>query len=304
MDRPLRLGTRASRLARWQADWVAGRLQAAGHAVELVLIRTTGDQNKSGPVASLGGQGVFTKELQRALLDQRIDLAVHSMKDLPTAPVDDLLLAAVPPREAAQDALVAASAPDLQQLPQGAVVGTGSTRRRSQLLYARPDLQVRDLRGNVGTRLEKLDRGDYDAIVLAEAGLRRLGLADRITQLLPGEVMLPAPAQGALAIECRAADAATLAAVEPMDDPASHAAVTAERAALRRLEGGCLAAMGAWAEVVDGALALSAVVLSTDGRQRLEVSRSDSELAPQDLGIAVADELLQQGAAALLRERC
>lgn len=305
--RPLRLGTRASKLARWQAEHIADRLQEHGARVEIVLLRTQGDAQQSGPIAAIGTQGVFTKELQRALLDCQIDLAVHSMKDLPTERVDGLAVSAVPAREDCHDALVgpaaASSAISLDDLPQGAHVGTGSARRRSQLLAARPDLKVSGIRGNVDTRLAKLDAGEFDAIVLAAAGLRRLGLEDRISQLLPVDVMTPAPAQGALAIECRANDQPTLAALRPLEDAAARASVTAERTALRKLEGGCLAAMGAHAQVDGEQLSLRAVVLSEDGSQRVCVEDQAPVYAAVELGTAVATSLLDQGAAELLRPR-
>ncbi len=188
----LRLGTRSSPLARWQADWVAARLQERGVTVEMVLISTQGDQQQSGPIGAIGVTGVFTKEIQRALLDGRIDLAVHSLKDLPTETVAGLCLAAVPEREAPGDALLSRKGESFESLPDGARVGTGSPRRRAQLWHARPTLDMQDVRGNVDTRLRKLDEGQYDALVLAESGLRRLGLAERITQILPKTLILPA----------------------------------------------------------------------------------------------------------------
>ena len=190
----VRLGTRSSALARWQADWVTARLREAGARVEQVLIQTQGDV-RSGPIGQLGGQGVFTKEIQRALLERRIDLAVHSLKDLPTEPIDGLQLAAVPPRESAGDVLVASAADTIWDLPPAACVGTGSIRRRAQLLAARPDLAVAEIRGNVDTRLRKLWQGDFAALILAEAGLRRLNLQQHITQVIPKSLMLPAVGQ-------------------------------------------------------------------------------------------------------------
>lgn len=300
---PLRLGTRASALARWQADWTAERLRKQGHDVEIVLIQSQGDAQQTGPIALLGAQGVFTKELQHALLEGQIDLAVHSMKDLPTVQPDGLVVAAVTERADVHDALVCTAATSLAELPNGAVVGTGSARRRAQLLAGRPDLQIRDLRGNVDTRLRKLDEGQYDAIVLAAAGLRRLELQHRITQLLPPDVMLPAPAQGALAIECRQEDSRTVAALVALDHAPTRAAVTAERAALRKLEGGCLAAMGALADCAGESLKLSAVVLSVDGQRRLFAQGEGPPDTAQAIGEQVASKLLEAGAAELLRDR-
>ena len=304
MGAVLKLGTRGSKLARWQSDWVAAKLRAAGHTVEIVEIQTAGDAQQSGPIEAIGAQGVFTKEIQRALLDDRVDVAVHSLKDLPTTPVEGLSLAAVPPREGVRDALISNIAASIDELPQGARVGTGSFRRRAQLLHQRPDLELLDLRGNVDTRLRKLDEGQYDAILLAEAGLRRLGLAERIAQAIPAEQLLPAPGQGALGIECRAGDAATRDAVAPIDDPTTYAAILAERTALARLEGGCLAALGAWGRVQqDKQLTLSVVVMSEDGKQRLFEESSCFITGAFELGVSVADNLLDRGAAALLRAR-
>lgn len=313
-DQPLRLGTRGSQLARWQADWVRDRLAELGHTVEIVEVRTRGDAQQSGPISAIvdadkatsGGQGVFTKEIQRALLDGEVDLAVHSLKDLPTTPVEGLTVAAVPPRAPLADVLISPHTTTIAGLPQGARVGTGSFRRRAQLLHRRPDLVIGDLRGNLDTRLRKLDEGEHDAILLAEAGLTRLGWTDRLAGRIPPEELLPAPGQGALGIECRSDAATTLAVLASLDDQATHAAVAAERAALARLEGGCLAALGAWARWEGRTLRLSVVVLSDDGRKRLdaEAARVCEDL-PQalELGYSIADDLLARGAATLLRSR-
>jgi hydroxymethylbilane synthase len=296
------LGTRSSPLARWQAQFVADCLAALGHAVELVPVTTAGDVT-TGPLREAGGQGFFTKELQRALLDGRIDLAVHSLKDLPTDAVPGLALAAVPERENPADVLVCApsiGASDLQSLPRGARVATGSTRRRAQLLNARPDLVMCDVRGNVETRLRKLDEGQFDAIVLALAGLTRLGLVKRATQILPPEVMLPAVGQGALGIETRADDDATLAMLAPLNEPNSRQCVLAERAMLAELRGGCLAPVGAWGRIEAAQLRLDGVVLSVDGRQRLMASAVGASTDAEKIGKDVARELIDQGAAQLI----
>jgi hydroxymethylbilane synthase len=250
-----------------------------------------------------GGQGFFTKELQRALLEGRIDLAVHSLKDLPTDAVPGLALAAVPERENPADVLVCApsiGASDLQSLPRGARVATGSTRRRAQLLNARPDLVMCDVRGNVETRLRKLDEGQFDAIVLALAGLTRLGLVKRATQILPPEVMLPAVGQGALGIETRADDDATLAMLAPLNEPNSRQCVLAERAMLAELRGGCLAPVGAWGRIEAAQLRLDGVVLSVDGRQRLMASAVGASTDAEKVGKDVARKLIDQGAAQLI----
>jgi hydroxymethylbilane synthase len=302
----IRIGTRASPLARWQANWVAEQLRQELVQVELVLIATAGDRDQQGPISAIGPigtAGVFTKELQRALLDGRIDLAVHSLKDLPTEPVEGLVLAAVPRRESAGDALLSRDRLRLAELPPGAKVGTGSLRRQSQLLHARPDLQVSEIRGNVETRVSKLRAGQYDAIVLAEAGLNRLGLQAEIVEILPKSLMLPAVGQGALGLEARVDDHSTRSAVERLDDPETHAAVLAERSLLATLRGGCLAPVGAWAGIESGGqLRLTATVLSRDGRQRLEAEARDQVSEAVALGRRVATELLASGAEALIAQ--
>ena len=296
----LRLGTRASALARWQAEWVAARLQENGVVVELVPIVTQGDV-KTGPLGQIGGQGLFTKELQRALLDDRIDLAVHSLKDLPTETVEGLAVAVVPERESTADVLVSSRADSIAALPSAARIGTGSLRRKAQLLHQRPDLVVEDIRGNVETRLRKLDEGQYEAIVLAEAGLKRLGFADRIAAIIPNAQMLPAIGQGALGIETRAGDEHVRALLAPLNHSLSHQAVLAERTLLSRLRAGCLAPVGAWARFEQDRLLLDAVVLSHDGARRLAVSDSIAGDA-EALGERVAQQLLAQGAAELISE--
>jgi hydroxymethylbilane synthase len=288
-------------LARWQADWVAARLEGLGVEVVLVPVTTSGDRRQRDSVAAIGGRGVFTKEIQNALLDDRIDLAVHSLKDVPTEPVHGLCLAGVPERAPAGDVLVCREPGSLDELPQGAVVGTGSLRRRAQLLHVRPDLQIEDIRGNVDTRLRKLDRGDYHAVVLAEAGLRRLGLAERITEALPPAILLPAVGQGALGLETRSDDEAARAVVEQLDHPPTHAAVVAERAMLARLEGGCLAPIAAWGRAEGDVLELTGRVLHPDGTQKIEATLTGRLSQPVELGDRVADELAAQGAAELIR---
>jgi hydroxymethylbilane synthase len=278
---------------------VAEQLAARGTAVELVPITTQGDV-KTQPLGQIGGMGLFTKELQRALLAQEIDLAVHSLKDLPTAPVPGLTLAAVPEREETADVLVSPVAEQFDSLPQGARVGTGSIRRRAQLLHVRPDLEILEIRGNVETRLRKLDDGEYDAIVLAAAGLVRLGLTHRITSRFAADVMLPAIGQGALGIECRADDAASIAQLVPLDHSASHCAVGAERSLLLALRAGCLAPVGARTVVEGDQLTLVGVVLSGDGRRRIEASATAACTGAEQLGVQVAEALLAQGAAELV----
>ena len=298
----LRLGTRGSHLARWQAGWVADQLRrAAGVRVELVPISTSGDQNRQASIGSLGTTGAFTKELQRALLAGDIDLAVHSLKDLPTEPVEGLALAAVPPRAEVADAWLSGSGTLWTDLPQGARVGTGSLRRRAQLWHLRPDLEMVDARGNIDTRLRKLEEGQFDAMVLAVAGLTRLGLERHIAAVIPSEVMMPAVGQGALGIETRADDARTQAAVAGLDHPESHQAVLAERQLLASLAGGCLAPIGAWARSTgEGQLTLGSVVLDARGQRRLSGEAVGPWAQALELGQRVAEQLLAQGAAELI----
>jgi hydroxymethylbilane synthase len=298
----IRIGTRGSPLARWQAEWVAGRLRALhpGLAVELVEIKTQGDRDRNSPLAAIGGQGLFTKEIQRALLDEVVEVAVHSLKDLPTRGPEGLILGAVPPREAMADALIAPIHRTLDALPAGATVGTGSLRRRAQLLFLRPDLRVVGIRGNVESRLNQALGGTLDAVVLAEAGLRRLGLEAHVTECLGPPRFLPAVGQGALGIECRADDAATRALLAPLDDPATRAAVVAERRTLAELEGGCMIPMAAWGRTTDEGLTLAAAVFDSEGRERVFTSLNGSADDPDDLGLRVARALRDQGADRLL----
>jgi hydroxymethylbilane synthase len=295
----LRLGTRSSALARWQAQWVASQLEGRGVNVQLVPITTTGDR-QAGPIQNIGAQGLFTKELQAALLEERIDLAVHSLKDLPTDVVPGLCLACVPPRAAVGDVLVSPKYPSFDRLPPAAVVGTGSLRRRAQLLNVRGDLQMQDIRGNVETRLRKVDEGTYDAIVLAEAGLRRLRLDKNNTELLPMAICLPAIGQGALGLEIRQTDQLTLEAVEPLNHAPSLSATEAERAMLATLRGGCLAPIAAWARMDNDHLTLTGRVLDSLGKEKLEATLTAHPDTAIDLGRRVADELLDQGAARLI----
>lgn len=297
----LRIGTRGSALALWQARSIARALrETTGIEPEIVIIKTSGDKFQQASFSQIGTKGVFIKELEDALLEGRIDLAVHSMKDVPTEMPEGLTIAAIGKREDVRDALLSSSGATLASLPQGARVGTSSLRRQSQLLYARRDLRLLELRGNVDTRIEKLRRGDYDAIVLAKAGLDRLGLSANISQVLPHEVSLPAAGQGAIGIEARTGDAETLRVLAALDDPESRSAVTAERAALAGLGGGCQVPIGAWGRVENGRLALDVAVLSPDGTQRMWEKDSGSPEEAEAIGKRVAKKLRDGGAAALL----
>jgi hydroxymethylbilane synthase len=302
----LRLGTRGSPLARWQAGWVADRLRAAhpGLVVELVEIKTQGDRDRNTPLAQIGGLGLFTKEIQRALLEGSVDLAVHSLKDLPTQGPSGLTLGAIPLREDPADALIAPRFRSLEGLPDGASVGTGSLRRRAQLLHLRPSLNVVGLRGNVETRLNQALGGTLDAVVLAESGLHRLGLHVQITERLGPPRFLPAPGQGALGIECRTSDSNTIRLLGALDDAPTRRAVRAERRVLAELEGGCMIPLGAWGrDLADGRLALDASVFDVDGRARAFASETGPLDDPDELGCIVAEMLRCQGADALLRKR-
>jgi hydroxymethylbilane synthase len=298
------IGTRGSALALTQSEWVAAAIRGAhpGLAVRLERIRTTGDRLSEGPLGPAGGKGLFVKEIEEALLEGRIDLAVHSLKDVPAELAAGLILGAFPRREDPRDVLVARTGAALDALPEGGAVGTGSLRRQAQLLNLRPDLKVVPIRGNVDTRLRKLDAGEVDAIVLAAAGLRRLGLDTRITEFLPPERLVPAIGQGALAIELRERDLAghVGAAVRHLDHAETRAAVLAERAFLRRLGGDCQTPVAAHAVIDAGRLALRAVVASADGARSVRGETGGDALRAEVLGAALAEDLLARGARAIL----
>jgi hydroxymethylbilane synthase len=298
---PIRIGTRGSRLALWQASHIADRLRplVAPRPVELVIITTAGDQVRDVPLAQIGGEGVFTKEIQRALLDGRADVAVHSLKDLPTVPADGLVLAAVPERGPVGDVFVSERHRHFDALPPAAVVATSSLRRRAQALARRPDLKVTDIRGNVETRLRKLHESGLDGLILAEAGLRRLGLGEAITEVLDPAWMLPAVGQGALGLECRADDAATLAIVQRLNHMPTQRAVLAERALLRALGGGCQVPLGVVSRIDGDRMMLRAAVVSPHGDRRIEAELSGPADDPESLGRRVAGELLAHQAGRL-----
>ncbi len=299
----IRIGTRGSPLALWQARHVRELLRAAApeRSVELVEIETIGDQVRDVPLVQLGGDGAFTKAIQQALLENRVDVAVHSLKDLPTFVVEGLILAAVPERGPTGDAFVSKVHRSFAELPQGAVVATSSLRRKAQLLHRRPDLKLIDIRGNVETRLKKLVEQNLDATILAQAGLLRLGLADQITEVLDQTWMFPAVGQGALGLECRTDDAPTLAIFEKLNDMPTRWSVLAERALLRGLGGGCQVPIGTLTRIANGILTLRGVVLPPDGSVRVEAETSGAMLDAESIGQSVANELRSRGAEDLLR---
>ena len=302
----LRIATRTSPLALWQAGYIAERLTSLSEqpTVELIRIVTSGDQNQTDALRQFGGTGVFTREVQTAVLDGRADIAVHSLKDLPTASASGLVLGCVPVRAPRCDALLlpTGSPPirSLIDLPHCARVGTGSPRRQAQLLQHRPDLQLLEIRGNLDTRLRKLDEGMFDAIVLAEAGLGRLNLSHRISLLLKPPELYPAVSQGALGVECRETDPVTRILLSQLTCPTSYAEVLAERSLLRTLRAGCHAPLGVWCEICDTTLTLTGILLSPNGKERLEQTAAGDVSDPESVGQKVANRLLNAGGAGIL----
>ncbi len=299
------IATRQSPLALWQAEHVKGLLEAAHPGLEVRLLRlvTQGDRILDAPLAKVGGKGLFVKELEQALLDGRADLAVHSMKDVPVELPDGLQMPVVLAREEPRDAFVSVDWEDLDALPEGARLGTSSLRRQAQLAARRPDLRIESLRGNVGTRLRRLDEGGYDAIILAAAGLKRLGLEARIRRLLPTEVCLPAIGQGAIGIETRVGDRRVEGLVACLDDPDTHDRIRAERALNARLEGGCQVPIAGHADwLADGRLRLRGLVGRPDGRTIVAAERQGPRGEAESIGRGLAEELLAAGAEEILRE--
>ncbi|HWC95706.1 MAG TPA: hydroxymethylbilane synthase [Candidatus Sulfopaludibacter sp.] len=290
------IASRGSQLALWQAHWVEAQLAAAGHQCRIEIIKTTGDKITDVPLAKVGTKGLFTKEIEEALLDGRADLAVHSLKDLPTELPSGLVLAAVPQREDPRDAVIGKR---LADLPHGALVGTSSLRRSAQLRKLRPDLRIESVRGNLDTRLRKLDEGQYHAILLAAAGLKRLGWGDRIAEILDAEVMCSAVGQGALAIETRASGAG-FDACSALDHAESHAAVMAERGVLAALGGGCQVPIGAYATVEGDTIHLLGVVASPDGSEIIRANADGAVSDAEALGRGLGAALLEQGARQIL----
>lgn len=297
----LRIGSRGSALALWQANFVRDELQRLGIESEVVIIKTSGDRIQDAPVAQIGLKGVFIKELEDALLEGKVDLAVHSMKDVPTEVPAGLSFAAICKRHDPRDVLLSRNGAGLRQLAAGARIGTSSLRRQAQLRRVRPDLKFLELRGNVDTRIRKLESGEYEAIVLAKAGLDRLGLAGKVTEVLATEDCLPAVGQGAVGIETRAGDARARGAVAPLDHEATRVALMAERALLAFLEGGCQVPLGALATVAGDELSLQGCVISPDGKEVLRDMRAGSAKEPEPVGRQLGAALLEQGAGRILQ---
>jgi hydroxymethylbilane synthase len=301
--RALRIGTRGSLLAKWQAEFVRKQLfAAAGVEAEIVVIKTAGDKLQSVPLTQIGGKGVFVKELEDALLEETIDLAVHSVKDVPTEVPSRLSFPAVLRRDDVRDCVVSANGATLANLRQGARVGTSSLRRQAQVRQLRADLDVRDLRGNVDTRLRKVESGEYEAILVAKAGLDRLGLGQRITEVLPPETFLPAVGQGAIAIECRLRDAEAAQVVSHLDDTETRNAIIAERALLKAVQGGCQVPLGAWARMERDQMVMEACVCSVDGVHCIRQRATAAPDQAAQLGEHLASLLFDSGAQAILEE--
>jgi hydroxymethylbilane synthase len=296
----LRIGSRGSQLALWQANHISDLLRAQGHTVEIEIIKTTGDKITEVALAKVGTKGMFTKEIEEALVDNRVDLAVHSLKDLPTELAADFEIAAITTREDARDVFCSVKFASIEGLAPRANVGTSSLRRQAQLKAIRPDLQIHPLRGNVDTRLRKLESGAHDAVILAAAGLNRLGKTQLVREIIPVEVMTPAAGQGALAIEIRSGDAATRALIAFLNDASARASTTCERALLTKLGGGCQVPIGAFAEVTAGRIRLNAVVAHPEGRKVLRETREGDD--PIRLGEEVGETLLRRGADVILEE--
>jgi hydroxymethylbilane synthase len=296
----LRIGSRGSQLALWQAHHISDLLRAQGHTVELEIIKTTGDKITDVALAKVGTKGMFTKEIEEALVDNRVDLAVHSLKDLPTELASDFEIAAITTRENPRDVFCSVEFSEVGSLPLGANVGTSSLRRQAQLKAMRPDLRIHPLRGNVDTRLRKLEAGDYDAVILAAAGLNRLGKTQLVRQIIPAEIMTPAAGQGALGIEIRRGDKETCHLLSFLDDPVARATTTSERALLNKLGGGCQVPIGAFAEMQGSKVHLIWLVAHPDGTKILRESRDGEN--PQRLGEEVGETLLERGGDVILEE--
>jgi hydroxymethylbilane synthase len=298
--RILRIGTRGSLLAKWQAEFVRKQLfSATGVEAEVVIIKTAGDKLQQASLTQIGGKGIFIKELEEALLEETIDLAVHSVKDIPTDTPSRLMFPAVCRRDDVRDCLVGST---LANLRQGARVGTSSLRRQAQLRHLRPDLDLRDMRGNVDTRLRKVESGEYEAVMLSKAGLDRLGLSQRISEVLQPDVCMPAVGQGAIAVECRLKDTEAGDILAPLDDAETRTAIIAERALLSAVHGGCQVPLGAWARIERGELVMDACVCSVDGAQIVRQTASAPPDQAAQLGEHMARLLIEAGAQSILEE--
>jgi len=299
----LRIGTRGSLLAKWQAEFVRKQLfQAAGMEAEIVIIKTSGDKLQQSSLSQIGGKGIFIKELEDALLENTVDIAVHSVKDVPTEMQPGLSFPAICRRDDVRDCVVSGKGATLTNLRQGARVGTGSLRREAQLRHLRPDLDIRDLRGNVDTRLRKVESGEYDAVVLSKAGLDRLGLAHRISEVLAPDICMPAVGQGAIGAECRAGDTETSEVLEKLNHPETRAAIIAERTLLSAMQGGCQVPLGAWARIERNELVLEACVCSVDGSQYVRQRATAPPDQSRQLGQQMARLLIDAGAQSILEE--
>ncbi len=304
MRKQIRIGTRASALALWQAEWVKSEIEKRypGMTVTLTKIKTTGDKILDVPLAKVGGKGLFVKEIEEAMLENEIDIAVHSMKDVPTFFPDGLHLSCITKREDARDALLSRNNAKFKDLPRGANVGTSSLRRQAQLMSLRPDFVIHQLRGNVGTRLQKLKEGKFDAIILAAAGVKRLGLEANVSEYLSPEISLPAIGQGALGIECRVDDRELNDLISFFNHADSRTCVTGERALLRRLEGGCQVPIACYGQIEGGKLKLVGLVGSVDGKRIIRESIEGDPEKAERLGVTLAEKLLSKGADVVLRE--
>lgn len=304
MKKTVVIGTRGSKLALWQADYIQTRLETEYPNVEVIqkIITTKGDKILDVPLAKIGGKGLFTKELETAMLKGEIDLAVHSMKDVPSEMPDGLTLGVITAREHEGDAFVSLRYRSLDELPQGAKVGTSSLRRKAQLLKYRPDLKIYSLRGNVGTRLDKLESENFDAIILAVAGLRRLGLGERIVEILPHDICLPAVGQGALGLEYRADDCEMAQMLAFLNDEMTSVAVRAERAFLKRIEGGCQVPVGIYGEADAEEVVLRAAILTVDGTEAIVDKECGTHADCENIGLRLAERMLAAGGEAILRQ--
>jgi len=304
LRKEIRIGTRASSLALWQSEWVKAELEKKypGMTVSLTKIKTTGDKILDVPLAQVGGKGLFVKEIEEAMLEGEIDIAVHSMKDVPTFFPDGLHLSCITKREDPRDALLTRNNVTFNNLPKGANIGTSSLRRQAQLMHVRPDFVIHQLRGNVDTRLRKLKEGQFDAIILAAAGVKRLGLADNVSEYIDPEISLPAIGQGALGIECRVDDRELNDLIAFFNHADTRTCVTGERALLRRLEGGCQVPIACYGQIKGGALHLTGLVGSVDGKRIIKDSLEGAPEKAEKLGVTLAEKLLSRGADVILRE--